>query len=152
MQMIRKRAAICVRVSTAGQGEDGTSLKTQEAACRRCAAEHGYCVDEAHIYREIFSGALLHERPGLSTLRAAARAGGFDVVICYAVDRLSRNQVHIAILLDDLQTAGVGLEFVTESFEDSPVGKFILNARTFVAEMEREKIRLPLEVRLGAAR
>ena len=36
------RAAVYVRVSTPGQEADGTSLETQEAACRQYAAEHGY--------------------------------------------------------------------------------------------------------------
>ena len=33
-----------------------------------------------------------------------------------------------------------GLEFVTERFEDTAVGRFILAARAFIAEVEREKI------------
>ena len=33
-----------------------------------------------------------------------------------------------------------GLEFVTARFEDTAVGRFILAARAFIAEVEREKI------------
>ena len=58
-------AAIYVRVSTAAQEEDGTSLDTQEAACRRYATERGWSVDDAHVYREQFSG-YTRERPLLS--------------------------------------------------------------------------------------
>ena len=32
------------------------------------------------------------------------------------------------------------MEFVTERFEDTAVGRFILAARAFIAEVEREKI------------
>src|SRR4051812_49023929 len=57
-------AAIYVRVSTEGQ-EDGSSLTTQEQRCRAYAVEHGWSVDDAHVYRETYSGAELWERPRL---------------------------------------------------------------------------------------
>ncbi len=50
------RAAIYCRVSTKGQEERGTSLASQEAECRAYATAHGYQVDEAHVYRETYSG------------------------------------------------------------------------------------------------
>ncbi len=61
-------------------------------------------------------------------------------MICYAVDRLSRNQAHIYIVVEEFDRAGTRLEFVTEDFEDSAVGKFLLSAKGFAAEIEREKI------------
>ncbi len=62
------------------------------------------------------------------------------MVIAYAVDRLSRNQNQVGVLFDEVEQAGVLLEFVTENFEDTAVGRFIRSARAFVAEVEREKI------------
>ena len=61
-------------------------------------------------------------------------------MVAYAVDRLSRNQNHIGVLFDEIEQAGARLEFVTERFEDTAVGRFILAARAFVGEVEREKI------------
>ncbi|MDA0353823.1 MAG: recombinase family protein, partial [Chloroflexi bacterium] len=72
--------------------------------------------------------------------RGALRRGEADVVVAYAVDRLSRNQNHIGVLFDEVQQAGAVLEFATERFEDTAVGRFILAARAFIAEVEREKI------------
>ena len=46
---VAMRAAIYCRVSTSAQEEDGTSLTTQEAACRKYASEHGYIVDDEHF-------------------------------------------------------------------------------------------------------
>jgi site-specific DNA recombinase len=135
------RAAIYCRVSTTVQEREGTSLETQEAACRRYADEHGYTVSEAHVYRETYSGAEFHDRPRLGELRAALRGRVLDVVIAYAVDRLSRDQVHVWLLLDEIDRAGARLEMVTESFDDTPTGKFLLSARSFAAEVEHEKIR-----------
>lgn len=61
-------------------------------------------------------------------------------MLCYALDRLSRDQTHIAVLVDEIEYAGARLELVTEEFEDSAVGKFIRSAKAFAAEVEREKI------------
>jgi DNA invertase Pin-like site-specific DNA recombinase len=39
-----------------------------------------------------------------------------------------------------VERGGARLEFVTETFEDTAIGRFILAARAFTAEVEREKI------------
>jgi site-specific DNA recombinase len=135
-----KPAAIYVRVSSKGQ-EDNYSLETQEAACRTYAAERSYRVDDARIYREVHTAAELWERPQLTALRAALRGGEFSAVICFAVDRLSREQAHLYILDDEAEWAGAELLFVTEEFEKTPVGKMIRSVKGFAAELEREKIR-----------
>ena len=131
------RAAIYCRVSTDRQEEEGTSLDTQRDRARQYCAQHGY--QAAAEFREVYSGFELR-RPELDRLRQLIRAGAVDIVVCYAVDRLGRNQAHLAILLHEMDEAGVRVEFVTEKFEDSAVGKFILAAKGFAAEVEREKI------------
>ena len=131
------RAIIYSRVSTDAQERDGTSLDTQERACDELTADRGWRV--VRRIREAASGGVL-ERDGLDELRAALRRGEAEVVVAFAVDRLSRSQNHIGILFDEFERAGVRLEFVTERFEDTAVGRFILAARAFIAEVEREKI------------
>jgi site-specific DNA recombinase len=133
------RAAIYCRVSTDRQEQDGSSLDSQDTACHAYAEQQGYRV--AVSYRETFSGGDFHERPRLSELRAAIRAGEIDVVIAYAVDRVSRTQTHIWILLDELERAKARLEIVSEPLDQTPTGKFILSARAFAAEVERQKVR-----------
>ena len=89
--------------------------------------------------RDTASGFTL-ERPGIEHVRRLLRAGAVDIVLAYAVDRLSRNQNNIGVLFDEVAQAGARLEFVTEDFEDTAIGRFILAARAFTAEVEREKI------------
>jgi site-specific DNA recombinase len=148
------RAAIYCRVSTASQAESKdkaapkdaddkqqeTSLETQAVACVRYATQHGYRVDPDHIYQEVYTGANLWDRPKMMQLRQRLRAREVDVVLAYAVDRLSRDQAHTFILLDEAERHGARLEFVTETFEATPIGKFILSAKAFAAEVERQKI------------
>jgi site-specific DNA recombinase len=126
-------------VSSEGQ-EDNSSLSTQEAACRRYAAERGYVVDESHVYAEVHTGAEIFERAQMSNLRAAIRAHQIDVVVAYALDRLTRIQSHQGLLLSEADHAGGAIEFVTERLEGSPEGRLLLSVRGFVAEVERLKI------------
>jgi site-specific DNA recombinase len=132
--------AIYVRVSTKGQEQDGTSLTTQEAACRAFCAERGWPVDEALIFPETFSGGHLWERPAMSALRAAVRAGQCTVIVSYAVDRLSREQDHLGLIVSECEHHGARLAFVTEDWDTSPLGKFMRGATAFAAELERAKI------------
>src|SRR5215213_3239976 len=131
------RALVYSRVSTDAQERDGTSLGTQERACLEYAQQAGWHV--VGCLRDTGSGFSL-DRDGIARLRRELQRGAVDVVVAYAVDRLSRNQNHIGVLFDEVQQAGARLEFVTEKFEDTAVGRFILAARAFVAEVEREKI------------
>jgi site-specific DNA recombinase len=131
------RTIVYSRVSTDAQEREGTSLDTQERACLDFAARHGWAVVEA--IRDTASGATL-DRPGIERARQMIRNGVADILLGYAADRLARDQIKFAVLYDEAQSAGVRLKFVSERFEDTAVGKFLLSARAFAAELEREKI------------
>jgi hypothetical protein len=100
-------AAIYVRVSTAGQEQDGTSLRTQGNACRAHATDRGYVVDEAHVYRDTHTSTELWERPQLTRLREAIRRREVDCRICYAIDRLARDPVHLGVILTEAEHTGI---------------------------------------------
>lgn len=134
------RCAIYVRVSSKGQ-EEGTSLATQEAACRAYAAEHDLVIDEQHVYRETFTGVELWDRPQLTRLRAAIARGEVDVVVAHAIDRLSRDPVHLGVILSEADHRGVAVAFVTEPLDDSPEGQLIQYVRGYAAKIEHMKIR-----------
>ena len=127
------RTVIYTRVSTASQ-EDGTSLESQEAACRKLS-------QDADAVREVYSGADLHDRPELNKVRDKIKAGYYNRVICYSIDRLSRQISHLMILIEEFERYNVTLEFVTESLDNSPEGKLLQSVKGYVAEVEREKIR-----------
>jgi site-specific DNA recombinase len=132
------RAVVYCRVSTAGQ-EDNSSLETQEQRCRAHATERGWEV--INHFREVHTGSELFERPQLSRLRETLRANEADIVLAYALDRVSRNQAHLGFLLSEWDHLGVRLELVTEAFDETPEGRLLQSVRGFVAEMERLKIR-----------
>jgi site-specific DNA recombinase len=147
----RSSAGLYCRVSSPGQEEDGTSLDTQEARCRHYATEHGYLVDDAHVYREVYTGAELWERPKLTMLRSAIRQGAVTHLIVYAIDRLSRDPVHLGVILSEAEHHGVVVEFISEPLDHSPEGQLIRFVRGYAARVELEKIR-ELSVRGKRAR
>src|SRR5215211_6657549 len=102
-----QHCAIYIRVSSTGQ-EDGYSLETQEARCRSHAEELGLTV--VAVFRDVHTGAEWRERPGLTQLREAVRQGEVNVVLAFALDRLSRKQAHLAILAEEFAHVGARLE------------------------------------------
>ena len=131
------RCVIYCRVSSEGQ-EDNPSLPTQIERCTAHAQAQGWTV--VAVESESTRGADLHGREGLQRALTLIEHGGADVLLAYATDRLSREQLHIGVILDRVLRAGASLQFATEDFENSPVGKFLLSARTFAAELELAKI------------
>src|SRR5712692_7940215 len=128
---------IYCRVSTDPQ-EDNTSLDEQEAAGREYCLEHGYIVGMVH--REVFSGYMYREREKLDLMRRRYREGKIQGVVTRTLDRLSRSQVHNAILMEEMEHHNVTLYCVKENIDDTPMGKFIRMVLAFVAEMQRDKI------------
>jgi len=133
------RAAIYLRVSTEEQALHGYSLADQREACRERARALGAkeileFADEGH------SGATL-ERPGLMALREAVHQGRVDCVVIRDPDRLSRRLAHQLLLTEEFERAGVRLEFIDFTWQDTPEGRLFYSIRGAIAEYEREKIR-----------
>jgi site-specific DNA recombinase len=132
------KAAIYCRVSTDSQEKEGTSLQTQLEHCIAYCQSKRY--EAAHRFKETYSGLTL-ERPELERLRELVRDNAIDVVVCYSVDRLSRDPTHGVILTEEFEKHGVILETVTEPVDSSDVGKLITYIRGFSSKLEVEKIK-----------
>jgi DNA invertase Pin-like site-specific DNA recombinase len=128
---------IYCRVSTDEQ-EDNTSLDEQEAAGREYCRINGLTVGLVHC--EVFSGYYYRERNKLSLMRERYRDGKIQGVVIRTLDRLSRSQTHVAILMEEMEHHGVTIHSVKEVIDNTPMGKFARMVLAFVAEMEREKI------------
>jgi len=104
-------AAVYCRVSTEDQEKEGTSLDSQREACLKKCKELGWEVSPEHTLSEVWSG-LTTERPELTKLREWVRKKEIEGVIVYSTDRLSRDPVHLLILVDEFEKKGVSLVFV----------------------------------------
>ena len=141
------RCGLYCRVSTPQQSkEDRFSLREQEAEDRHHAADRGWMVDDRFVLHEVASGYKpMRERPKLDALLNALGAGDIDVLLCHDPDRLSRSQVVTGVILDRIEQAqrhhpAAELAFVLYDFENDATGRFVLNARTYAAELQRERI------------
>jgi site-specific DNA recombinase len=113
------RVAIYARVSTTRQAQAQT-IEQQLDRLRAAVAEHGWRLDEQHIYRnDGYSGAGL-SRPGLDRLRDQAALAELDLVLVTAPDRLARNYVHQVLLLDELRRHGLQVEFLNRPMSHDP--------------------------------
>lgn len=133
------RAALYARVSTEDQEREGTSLDTQIEACHKYAEEHGYEVQEEHILKEAYSGLTL-ERPYLDILRAWVANKEVDGVVVYSTDRLSRDPVHLLLLVEEFEKKKAELHFVTEPLDNTPEGQLLTFVRGWAAKLEAAKI------------
>lgn len=131
--------AVYARVSTEEQAKFGASLASQvEAATGRAhslgAAEVVTFVDEG------VPGDIL-QRPGIARLREAIASRAIAGLVVYDPDRLARNLAHQLLLTEEIQTAGIKLEFVNFEWKDTDEGRLFYAIRGAIAEYEKAKIR-----------
>ena len=128
------RAVAYIRVSTAGQAEEGHSLEAQLQDIRTFAEAKGWPLVE--VYRDEGLSGSLANRPGLSRLLRDADAGLFDVVIVHKVDRFFRDLAGFLNALRQLNDAGVGFLSVRENIDfTSAWGKLALVILATIAEI-----------------
>ena len=105
------RAALYARYSTDLQNV--ASIADQFATCRSFAAKEATPI-VATFEDAAISGGSAANRPGLHGLMRGAKNGEFDVVLCEALDRLSRSQADVAALFEDLRFHGVKIRTISE--------------------------------------
>jgi site-specific DNA recombinase len=132
------RVGVYVRRST----DDEHQPYSIEAQDTRLAAYVGSQPGWRHAARfaDDASGATT-SRPGLQRALAAARAGAFDVLLVYRVDRLTRSLRDLVTLLDDLDRAGVVFRSATEPFDTATaMGRMLVQMLGMFAQFERDTI------------
>lgn len=141
--MMRKiKSDIYTRLSSIKQ-EDGMSKETQELECKKYCNEAGYEIRK--IYYENHSAMTPQKREIFKAMierqKSKDRA---DVIVCYSLDRLTRNQVDfyaIRELVDDfnckivLVKENIVLEKPFKSYEKFLLGVLVCNAEYEVAHM-----------------
>jgi site-specific DNA recombinase len=128
------RVAIYVRRST-DEEHQPFSIEAQDSRLRAYVkSQPGWSL--VARFEDDASGAKL-DRPGLDKALAAARAGRFDVLLVYRVDRFTRRIRDLVTLLDELDRAGVVFRSATEPFDTStPAGRMLVQMLGVFAEFE----------------
>lgn len=130
-----------IRVSTTEQAMEGYSVAEQENRLRRYCEAMGFKIHKVHIDAG-FSGASL-ERPAIKEVIKDVQNHLVSKVIVWKLDRLSRSQKDMLILLEDVFLTN-NCDFVSmmESFDTSTAfGRAIVGILAAFAQLERENIK-----------
>jgi len=119
----------------------GESIENQIEMCRNYAIMHFGENCEISIYEdEGFSGGTTN-RPQFKLLLDSAKNKEFDVLICYRLDRVSRNIADFSTLISDLQNYEIGFVSIKEQFDTTtPLGRAMMYISGVFAQLERETI------------
>lgn len=126
-----------VRVSSESQTEN-YSIPEQTAAIQNYCAAKGWNLIEIYVDGG-FSGANTN-RPQLKEL--LSKLDYYDIVLVYKLDRFSRSQKDILLLLDELNQKNVKFASIQENFDTSTaLGMAMLGIMAAFAQLERETIK-----------
>ena len=136
-----KKTAIYSRKSKfTGKGE---SIENQIEQCRQYLRYTFPEVDESDILvfeDEGYSGGNIN-RPQFTAMMDACRAKGIDMVVCYKLDRISRNTGDFIRIIDELTRLNISFASVRDRFDTTtPTGKAMMNMTAVFAQLERETI------------
>ena len=131
------RAALYTRVSTEDQAKEGFSLDAQMKRLELYCSSRGWTpvgpyVDEGYSGRSV-------NRPAYTEMMAAT--DDWDVLLVLKMDRIHRNSVNFALMMDDLRKNGKEFNSVQEKFDTTnAMGRFVMDVVQRIAQLESEQI------------
>lgn len=121
----------------------GESIENQVQMCRDYIESYVPEAEQAEIRvfeDEGYSGKNV-KRPEFQKMMAEIKKGKCRYLVCYKLDRLGRNIIDIAGLVEELNNLKVSFISIKENFDTStPLGKTMLYIAGIFAQMEREQI------------
>ena len=130
-------AAFYGRVSTQRQ-EDEETIENQVLTTKDFAKDNGHTIIKE--YRdEGWSGTIL-ARPALDELRIDTKKKLWEAVIVYDPDRFARKYSYQALIIDELEEAGIKVLFVTTPPPKDDSDRLLYGVKGLFAEYERTRI------------
>ena len=131
------RAALYVRVSTEDQAREGYSLDAQQ---RRLEA---YCRmrnwEISGLYRDEGYSGRSTDRPEYQ--RMMEEDSCWDILLVLKMDRIHRNSVNFALMMDGLRKKGKEFNSLQEKFDTTTaMGRFVMDTMQRIAQLESEQI------------
>ncbi len=121
----------------------GESVENQIEMCRQYIATKFPDVAEADIsvYEDEGFSAKNTERPQFQKMLKDIKTVKPDYVVCYRLDRISRNVSDFSALIEDLNERDISFLCIKEEFDTSkPMGKAMMYIASVFAQLERETI------------
>ena len=129
------RVATYTRISTDEENQPYSLGAQDDRLSAYIRSQEGW--ETARRYSDQMTGSVL-ERPDLQRALRDARAGLFDLLLVYRVDRLARSVRGLAQILEELEAAKVIFRSATEPFETgSAPGRMMIQMLGVFAEFER---------------
>lgn len=131
--------AIYARKSSEAEDRQALSIESQISEDSGLAKRQSIKVDDAFIFSESRSAKMPYQRSVFEDLLKRIEKGGVQGIIAWHPNRLSRNAIDAARLID-LMDRGLLLEIVTPSqtFRNTPSDKFFFNMLTSQAKLEND--------------
>ncbi len=119
----------------------GESIENQIELCKQYIRSHYSGELSVKIYEdEGYSGGTT-ERPQFKEMMSDARQHKFGAVICYRLDRISRNIADFADLIEELNSLNIEFVSIREQFDTSlPMGRAMMYICSIFSQLERETI------------
>lgn len=118
----------------------GDSIENQIQLCKEYALSHFNCKeDDIFIYEdEGFSGGTT-DRPQFQLMMQDSKHKKFNALVCYRLDRISRNIADFSSLINILDKYDVAFVSIREQFDTStPMGRAMMYIASVFAQLERE--------------
>ncbi|MDL9944976.1 recombinase family protein [Gordonia sp. ABSL11-1] len=139
MTTARRRAAIYTRISLDRTGE-ALGVARQEEDAKAILAERGWTLAGVWSDNSISASDARKVRPGYDALVKAYDAGAFDALVCYDLDRLTRQPRQLEDWIDAAEASGLAL--VTTNGEadlTTDAGRLFARIKAAVARAEVER-------------
>ncbi len=107
-----RRAAIYLRISL-DREMDGLAIERQREDCQRLAEREGWTIVETYIDQSKSATDATKSRPDYDRMVADYEAGAFDAIVCWDLDRLTRQPRQMEDWVDAARFRGLLLKSVS---------------------------------------
>ncbi len=121
----------------------GESVENQIEMCKEYISTKLPHADQAvvTVYEDEGFSAKNTDRPQFQQMLRDIKANKPDYVVCYRLDRVSRNVSDFSSLIEDLNNHNISFICIKEEFDTSkPMGKAMMYIASVFAQLERETI------------
>ena len=121
----------------------GESIENQIEMCKQyiCTKFGGVTDEDITVYEDEGFSAKNTDRPQFQQMLKDIKQRKFDFVVCYRLDRISRNVSDFSTLIEDLNDRSISFICIKEEFDTSkPMGKAMMYIASVFAQLERETI------------
>ncbi|TSE01961.1 recombinase family protein [Skermania sp. ID1734] len=133
------RSAIYLRVSLDQTGE-GLAVERQREDCERIVRERGWTITETYVDNSVSAFSKTTARPAYERMTADYLSGRFDALVCWDLDRLTRQPRQLEDWIDYAEERG--LRLVTANGEadlGTDGGRMYARIKAAVARAEGER-------------